>query len=90
MSLDPGSPPPYLVGHLEDALARDPRVAEQGLRVTVEGEPARRVVVRGALTAPGRSGAVVAVIGELLAGVEIVDETSVADYPESSEVEEVP
>ena len=30
MTLDPNTPPDYLVGHLEDALARDERVCEQG------------------------------------------------------------
>jgi hypothetical protein len=86
--LDPGAPPEYLVGHLEDALARDPRVTEQGLRVQIVGDP-MTVVVTGTVVAAERKAAVTDVIGELLSGVTIRDETTVADYPEDGRVEDV-
>lgn len=90
MRLDRGAPPAYLVGHLEEALARDARVVEQGLRVAIEGEPAATVVVTGTLTAPGRRRAIAEVIGDLLPGVAVRDETAVADYPEPPAAEDVP
>jgi hypothetical protein len=88
VSLDPGSPPEYLVGHLEDAFARDPRLNEQGLRVSLVGEPPT-VVVRGVLAAAEHRAAVAQVVGEVLPGAQVRDETTVADYPEIAEVEEL-
>ena len=87
MTLDPGAPPEYLVGHLEDALARDPRLCEQGLHVDV---PAPGVVrVTGTVTAAERKQAVRDVVAELLPDAEVRDETTVADYPEDGRAEAV-
>ncbi len=88
MTLDPQAPAEYLVGHLEDALARDPRVTEQGLRVHVMGDPTT-IVVTGTVVASDAKRAVVDVITELLPGVPVRDETRAADYPEPVETEEV-
>lgn len=86
--LDPAAPAEYLVGHLEDALARDPRVTEQGLRVQILDNP-MTVVVTGTVVAPERKAAVADVVRELLSGVAVRDETTVADYPEDSRVEDL-
>jgi hypothetical protein len=89
MSLDPDSPPEYLVGHLEDALARDPRVSEQGLRVEVSPGTSQ-VVVTGMVSAAGAKSAVVEVIHELMPGIDVMDETTVAEHPEDDEIERLP
>ena len=87
MTLDPAAPAEYLVGHLEDAFVRDPRLCEQGLRVHV---PERGVVlVTGTLTSAERKAAVREVVQELLPDAEVRDETSIADYPEDGSAEAV-
>lgn len=86
-ALDPSAPLAYLVGHLEDALARDPRLCEQGLHVHM---PAPGVVeVTGTLTSIERKRAVAEVVGELLPGAQLRDRTAVADYPEDGSAEAV-
>ncbi|HEV7887120.1 MAG TPA: BON domain-containing protein [Acidimicrobiales bacterium] len=77
--LDPNAPADYLVGHIEEALARDPRVNEQGLHVTVTGG---RVLVDGTVSTPARHEAVAAVVAELLPGWTVSNQADVADYPE--------
>jgi len=84
-----GYPSEYLVGHVEDALARDPRVTEQGLRVRYLDDPPT-VVVSGTVVDPAHKGAVADVVRELVPGAAVRDETVVADYPEGAGVEEVP
>ena len=85
--LDASAPPEYLVGHLEDAFARDARLCEQGLHVHV---PAPGVVqVTGTLSSRERKEAIAEVVGELLPGAELRDDTTVADYPEDGSPEAV-
>ena len=88
MSLDPEGPVEYLIGHLEDALARDPRVAEQGLHVSVQTEPLV-VVVSGLIVAARAQSALAEVISDLLPGVKVRDETRVTDATERPDAEEV-
>ena len=86
-ALDPDAPPEYLVGHLEDAFARDARLCEQGLHVQM---PAPGVVeVTGTLTNVERKRAVADVVRELLPDAQLRDKTTVADYPEDGRVETV-
>jgi hypothetical protein len=85
VTLAQGGPPDYLVGHLEDALARDPRVSEQGLRVSVA---ARKVFVTGTVSTPDRRRAVDDVVAELLPGYELHNQAVVADYPEPAVLDE--
>lgn len=84
-----GCPSEYLVAHLEDALARDPRVTEQGLRVRYLDDPPT-VVVSGTVADPAHKRAVADVVRELVPGAAVRDETAVADYPEDEGVEEIP
>ncbi len=88
MSLDPSMPVEYLVGHLEEALARDSRVAEQGLTVHVAGTPLS-VTVAGTMVAAADEASIAAVVGELLPGVPVRVQARRAEYPEAPDVEEV-
>lgn len=88
MSLDPSSPAEYLVGHLEEALARDSRVAEQGLTVHVAGTPPT-VTVAGTTVAVADEAMIAAVVGELLPGIPVRVRARRAEYPEAPDVEEV-
>ena len=83
-----GTSSEYLVGHVEDALARDERVTEQGLRVRYLDDPPT-VIVSGTIVDPSHKPALASVVGELVPGAIVLDETVVADYPEADEVEEV-
>jgi len=65
----------YLATHLEEALAEDVRVAEQGLRVQVAGA---HVVVSGTVSDPQRQEAVAEVLGEMVGERALVDLTEVA------------
>lgn len=85
MTLEQGGPPAYLVGHVEDALARDPRVSEQGLHVAIA---ARTVVVTGTVSTPDRHRAVHEVVTELLPDFELHNQATVADYPEPEQPDE--
>ncbi len=71
---EPGSQK-YLAAHLEEALAEDVRVAEQGLRVQVAGA---QVVVSGTVSDPQRQEAVADVLGEMVGERALVDLTEVA------------
>lgn len=82
--LDPAAPVDYLIGHVEEALACDPRVNEPGLHVTVNNE---RVFIDGTVSTRERSDAVGAVVAELLPGWTVCNQCVVADFPESSEME---
>ena len=84
MTLDPNAPTDYLVGHVEDALARDERVCEQGLRVSVDGQV---VTVSGVVSTDERQRRIPDVVGDLLPGFEVRDRTTVSDYPEDPKVE---
>lgn len=93
MSLDRRSPPEYLIGHIEDALARDPRVNEQGVRAALARDAASglpTVVVTGTVTSAAHKRNIATVIGELLPDHPVEDRTALADYAEVGEVEELP
>ena len=65
----------YLSAHLEEALAEDGRVAEQGLHVQVAGD---QVVVSGTVSDPERKEAVTEVLTDLVGPRQVVDLTDVA------------
>jgi osmotically-inducible protein OsmY len=65
----------YLSAHLEEALAEDGRVAEQGLHVQVAGD---QVVVSGTVSDPERKQAVTEVLADLVGSRQLVDLTDVA------------
>lgn len=82
--LDPNEPVDYLVGHLEEALACDERVNEQGLHVTVQNG---HVFVDGTVSTKARFDAVADVVGELLPGFTLHNQADVAEYAEPSGME---
>lgn len=88
MPLDADTPPEYLVGHLEDALARDERVCEQGLHIDVDAE-ARALTVRGMVSTAERQQRIPDVVGELLPGFVITNATTVSEFPEDPSMERV-
>lgn len=78
-ALDADAPVDYLIGHIEEALACDPRVNENGLHVTIN---AQRVFVDGTVSTRERFDAVDVVVHELLPGWTVCNQAAVADYPE--------
>ena len=79
-------PKSYLVAHVREALARDGRVNELNVDVTVAG---RRVFLTGEVSTEQRKRAVTDVVRELLPEYEIRNETSVAPIGEPGEPEEL-
>ncbi|HWF16224.1 MAG TPA: hypothetical protein VG244_08610 [Acidimicrobiales bacterium] len=88
MTLDPSMPAEYLIGHLEDALACDPRVTEQGLHVAIRREPFVAVVSGTVLSAQHKA-QLAEVVGDLLPDALLEDETEVAGRDEQIDTEEV-
>lgn len=86
MTIDRGVPTEYLVGHIEDALARDPRVSENDLHVRIS---AGRVLVHGTVSTDERRRAIPDVVHGLLPECEVVNEATVTDYPEVEDVEQL-
>ena len=72
--------PEYVVGHVEAALAADPRVNELGVHVSVRGT---RLYLRGTVSTAERRTAVAAVAAEVAPACEIHNETVVAVYGEA-------
>jgi osmotically-inducible protein OsmY len=76
--------PDYLVAHVQEALAEDPRVSDLGIHVAVRG---RKVFLSGTVASEERRLAVAAVVGEVASGYEIHNETEVAAYAEADDME---
>ncbi|KUP97553.1 nucleotidyltransferase family protein [Thermobifida cellulosilytica] len=70
-------PPQYAAGHLQQALAEDPRTAEQGIRVRVAGDD---VYLSGSVSCPRRRDRVLEVARERMPGRRIHDELSVVRF----------
>jgi osmotically-inducible protein OsmY len=83
-------PTPYLVGHIQDALATDGRARELGVDVTVAGG---RVVLNGTVATEAQREAIGEVAGEVVAehagGHEVVNELTVMSHDEGGSVEEL-
>jgi len=77
----------YVAAHVQEALARDPRVNEPELGVTVVKG---RVVVHGNLPTDERRRAVTEVVRECCPGLDVENRTTVARYPEADGVETMP
>ncbi|MDQ3680784.1 MAG: BON domain-containing protein [Actinomycetota bacterium] len=74
----------YLAQHVREALARDPRVAELGISVTVEpGE----VYLSGEVTTGERRHAIVTVAREVLPGHQIRDQVTVTPLGQPDDME---
>ena len=79
-------PHEYLVHHIQDALATDPRARELGVDVHVGGE---RVVLTGTAATPAQRSAIAEVVEELADGYEVVNEMTVLSAAEDGTVEEL-
>ena len=79
-------PKSYLVAHVREALARDGRVNELNVDVTVAG---RRVFLTGEVSTEARKAAVADVVRDLLPDYEVHNETTVAAIAEPGEPEEL-
>lgn len=82
-----GAPTPeYAAAHLREALARDPRVNEPELQVTIVSG---RVRVTGVVPTEERRAAVEEVARECCSGMEIENRTAVGRYPNAPHEERV-
>ncbi|WP_207568737.1 BON domain-containing protein, partial [Frankia casuarinae] len=66
----------YLAGDLHERLAEDPRVAELGLEVVVDGQ---QILVEGEVATDARRRAVADVLAEALPGRLVSNEVTIAD-----------
>jgi osmotically-inducible protein OsmY len=72
-------PPQYAAARLHEALAKDPRIAELGIRVTVRpGE----VFLRGEVLTEERRDRIAAVVAELAPDLTIHNDVRVVDCAE--------
>lgn len=82
-----GAPTPeYAAAHLQEALARDPRVNEPELQVAIVSG---RVRVTGVVPTEGRRAAVEEVAREYCPGMKIENRTTVGRYPDARPEERV-
>jgi osmotically-inducible protein OsmY len=79
-------PREYLVHHIQDALATDPRARELGVDVQVAGD---RVVLTGTAATPAQRSAIAEVVEQLADGYEVVNEMTVLSADEDGPVEEL-
>jgi hypothetical protein len=79
---DRDEPTAYVAEHIREELVRHPDVGELDLHVSIDGE---RVVVTGHVSTKDRSDVITRVLGELLPGKDVRNETTVAVYPEAPE-----
>lgn len=76
----------YIAAHMQEALARDPRVNEPELEVQVVN---RRVFVTGVVPTNERREAIEAVVRDVSPDLDVENQTTVARYPEAGEPERV-
>jgi osmotically-inducible protein OsmY len=76
----------YVAAHVQEALARDPRVNEPELEVQVVNG---RVFVTGVVPTNERREAIEAVVHDVSPELDVENQTTVARYPEAGEPERV-
>ncbi|HET6950959.1 MAG TPA: BON domain-containing protein [Acidimicrobiales bacterium] len=79
-------PDPYLVQHVQDALASDSRTLELGVDVTVAGH---RLVLTGIVATAGQRAAIAEVVAEVAPDHEVVNELAVMPADEDGATEEL-
>lgn len=80
-------PDEYVVQHLREALAQDPRVSELGLDVVVRGG---ELHVSGVVSTEERRAAVAGVAAEIAPDWTVVNQTTVVSYAGEASVEVLP
>lgn len=78
---------PYLAEHVREALAQDPRVSELDVTVEIDHET---VVLSGTVASSERQEAAAEIARDLLPDHQVRNETAVADFDESTDVEHFP
>ena len=86
MATTSNEPSQYVVAHVRELLAKDPRVNELELQVTVAG---RKVFITGTVPTKERRDGITAVASELLPDHEIYNHTSVGVPTDEPEVENI-
>jgi osmotically-inducible protein OsmY len=79
-------PQEYLVHHIQDTLATDPRARELGVDVQVAGD---RVVLAGTAATPAQRASIAEVVRDVAAGYEVVNEMAVLCADEDGTIEEL-
>ncbi|MFC4060634.1 BON domain-containing protein [Planomonospora corallina] len=74
-----GEAPQYVAARVQQALAEDERTTELGIRVDVRGE---QLFLRGQVTSEERRELIADVAGEVVPGLAIRNELTVADVRE--------
>ncbi|HJS26226.1 MAG TPA: BON domain-containing protein [Actinomycetota bacterium] len=74
----------YVAAHVHEALARDPRVNEPELQVSVVKD---RVLITGVVPTEERRAAVTDVVREECPGLEVENRTTVARLPDAGDTE---
>lgn len=80
-------PDAYVVEHVRQALATDPRTLVQGLRVSRQGDS---VVLSGTVASDSRRDAVGQVAAEIAARFRVCNDIVVVDTSDHHRTEEVP
>jgi osmotically-inducible protein OsmY len=75
-------PDAYTAEHVREELLRDPRVGELDVHVKIKGDV---VFVTGNVSTADRRAALDDALAELLPGLQICNETTVAVFPEAPE-----
>jgi osmotically-inducible protein OsmY len=76
----------YLAEHIRDALARDERVGELGVEVTLTSAG---VFLTGDVASPQRQDAIDEVVREVVPDQDVHNQTTVMEYPEAGPEESV-
>lgn len=79
-------PADYVISHIQDALAHDPRTTEMGIEVTLSGD---RAVLTGMVTSGAQRDAIGQVASEVAREYHVVNDVSVVPCDEASETEEL-
>lgn len=77
-------PPQYLVEHVRDAMAGDPRIGELHVQVRIIGE---RVFLTGEVATQERHDAISEVVARVLPQHEVHNQTTVSPLPDVPKVE---
>ncbi|MDP8955725.1 MAG: BON domain-containing protein [Actinomycetota bacterium] len=84
MDVSRTEPLQYVAERVRDALRKDPRVGELDVWVRITGN---RVFVNGNVATAERREAISEIVEDLLPGVEVCNETSVQNVPETEDQE---
>ena len=79
-------PADYVISHIQDALAHDPRTSEMGIDVTLSGD---RAVLTGMVASRVQRDAIGQVASEVARDYHVVNDVTVVPCDEAGEAEEL-